>query len=453
MDMPINKSVGYKSGRLLRRMFIGVILLGLAFAGERSTLEVLAQSAPISDLSSTGHWVGTWSSSPLAADQSFSTPGATFTDQTLRQIVHVSIGGTLVRVRLSNEFGTVPLEVGAAHVALQSEGASIVPGSDRTLTFGEEPLVSIPPGEGVVSDPVHLVFFARSNLAVSIYLPGTTGPATWHEIGKQTAYISPEGNFADAVDLPTSATTEARYFLTGLDVRAPKRSFSVVAFGDSIADGWGSTPDTNRRWPDYLSARLNHSLVGRVGVLNQGISGNRVIFDFMGSNASSRFDRDVLAQAGVEHVIIMIGINDIGFPGAFGLPEQDVTSSQIIEGLSDLVTRARARNLLVYGGTLTPFEGTAFPGYYTPEGEAKREAVNDWIRTSGVFDAVLDFDAVLRDPAHPTQLLAEFDSGDHLHPNDAGYEAMANAIDPDLFSHPCTYGFFVDVDAPLVQSQ
>jgi lysophospholipase L1-like esterase len=270
---------------------------------------------------------------------------------------------------------------------------------------------------------------------VSLYLPDTTGPATWHEIGNQTAYVSQAGDFTGATAFPTQATTEARYWLSGVDVMAPRRAFSVVAFGDSITDGWGSTLDANHRWPDYFSERLNGGpgpFFGRVGVLNQGISGNRLLNDFMGPSALTRFDRDVLAQPGAEHVIIMVGINDIGFPGAFGLPES-VTADEIIDGLSQLISRARAHGLRVYGGTLTPFEGTTFPGYYTPEGEAKRQAVNHWIRTGAPFDAVFDFDAVLRDPDQPTQLLPAFDSGDHLHPSDAGYEAMADAIDLDLF--------------------
>ena len=417
-----------------RRSFFRTALLGLALASFGALPGASAQSAE-SAWGGRPHWVGTWSASSLPADAAFFAPGETFSDQTLRQIAHLSVGGLSLRVRFSNLFGSEPLVIGAAHVARQSEGASITPWSDRTLTFGGLPVTSIPAGAEVVSDPVHLVVRKGEDIAVTVYLPEATGPATWHEIGKQTAYISPNGDFTGATDLPTVATTEARYWLSGVDVLALPGTCSVVAFGDSIADGWGSTADANRRWPDVLAERLNDgagAFFGRVGVLNQGISGNRLLNDFMGPNALSRFDRDVLHQAGVEHVIIMLGINDIGFPGAFGLP-QPVTADEIIDGLSELVDRSRAQGLQVYGGTLTPFEGTAFPGYFTPEGEAKRQAVNAWIRTSGTFDAVFDFDAVLRDPNYPTQLAPAFDSGDHLHPSDAGYEAMANAIDLDLF--------------------
>ncbi|MBN2193334.1 MAG: SGNH/GDSL hydrolase family protein [Polyangiaceae bacterium] len=432
----------WQKASLTRMVLVGVASLSLGVlscTGAADEDEVLFAT---SSSKLCAQWVGTWSSSPLPADAVFFEPSKTFSNQTLRQIARVSVGGTRVRVRFSNVFGDSELQVRAAHVALQSDGASIYPWSDRKLTFGRRSQVTIPIGGEAISDPVRLFVPAQSSLAVSIYLPDTTGSATWHEMGMQTTYVSDEGNFTSAKDLPTTETTEARYWLSGVDVTAPHGAFSVVAFGDSIADGWGSTPNANRRWPDYLSNRLNGGggpggrrggPFGSVGVLNQGISGNRVIYDVMGPNARDRFDRDVLAQPGVEYVVIMMGINDIGLPGAFGIPDQAVEADDIIAGLTDLVDRAHAEGLSVYGGTLTPFEGTTLPGYYTPEGEAKRQAVNSWIRSSGIFDAVLDFDVVLQDPEHPTQLLAEYDSGDHLHPSDAGYEAMAHAVDLSLF--------------------
>ncbi len=425
------------STRLLTRMArLSAVLLSLGIvactgASDESDIDFAASSLKLRP-----QWVGSWSSSQLPADAMFFEPSATFSNQTLRQIAHVSIGGMWVRVRLSNVFGDSELRVGAARVALQSEGASIYPWSNRTLTFDRQSRVTIPIGGEALSDPVWLRVRAQSNLAVSIYVPETTGAPTWHEIGKQTTYVSAEGDFTAAENLPTAETTEARYWLAGVEVTAPPKTFSVVAFGDSIADGWGSTPDANRRWPDYLSNRLNsggNRRFGTVGVLNQGMSGNRVVYDFMGPNARDRFDRDVLAQPGVKYVVMMMGINDIGLPGAFGIPDQAVGADEIIAGLDELADRAHGEGLTVYAGTLTPFEGTTLPGYYTRAGEEKRQAVNAWIRSTDVFDAVLDFDVALRDPEHPTRLLAEYDSGDHLHPNDAGYEAMANAIDLKLF--------------------
>jgi lysophospholipase L1-like esterase len=389
------------------------------------------------------HWVGTWSASPLPADASFSDPNVGFENQTIRQIVRLSIGGKQVRVRLSNAYNVTPLTIGAAHVAIRGEEDSILPESDRTLTFLGEPFITIPPGGLAVSDPVDLEVAACADLAVSIYVPENTGPATWHEMGQQTTYISETGNYTDDTTIPVLSTDLSRYWLSGIEVTARRRMVSMVAFGDSITDGWGSTPDTNQRWPDILSGYLNcnpdqppyghRHRYGRLGILNQGVSGNRILYDIMGPNASARFDQDVLAQTGVDQVFIMIGINDIGIPGAFGIPDQEVTEDDIISGLSQLVTRARAQGLRVYGGTLTPFEGTTFPGYYSEAGEYKRVAVNEWIRTSGAFDVVVDFDAVLRDPEQPTRLLPEFDSGDHLHPSDAGYNAMADAVISALF--------------------
>ena len=424
------------TGILTRMTRLSVVLLGLGIVGCSGSVDENATQFATSSSELRARWVGTWSSSPLPADAVFFEPSARFSNQTLRQIAHVSIGGMWVRVRLSNVFGDAELRVGAARIALQSEGASIYPCSDRTLTFNRQAQVTIPIGGEALSDPVRLHVRARSNLAVSIYVPETTGAPTWHEIGKQTTYVSAEGDYTAAENLPIAETTEARYWLAGVEVTAPPTAFSVVAFGDSIADGWGSTPDANRRWPDYLSNRLNsggNRPFGTVGVLNQGISGNRVVYDFMGPNARDRFDRDVLAHPGVEYVVMMMGINDIGLPGAFGIPDQAVGADEIIAGLDELADRAHAEGLTVYAGTLTPFEGTTLPGYYTPAGEEKRQAVNAWIRSTDVFDAVLDFDIALRDPEHPTQLLAQYDSGDHLHPSDAGYEAMASAIDLNLF--------------------
>lgn len=379
------------------------------------------------------HWVGTWSTALHAPDAGFGITNPGFNNQTLRQIVHTSVGGDQVRVRLST-FGADALVVGAAHIALRDAGPEIVPGSDRALTFSGQPSITIPPSGVVLSDPVELDVPALGDLAVSIFVPESTGPATWHFEGLQTSYVSPPGDFTASTDMPVASTTQAWFWLAGVEVTAPKQNGVIVAIGDSITDGTASTPDTNNRWPSHLARRLlarpgNHDM----GVVDVGIAGNRVLHDIIGANALARFDRDVLVQTGVTHVIVLEGINDIGFSG-IGFPDQAVSADEIIAGHKQLIERAHARGLEIFGGTLTPFEGTTIPGYFTPEGEAKRQAVNEWIRTSGTYDAVIDFDAAIRDPSHPSRMLPAYDSGDHLHPNDAGYEAMANAIDLKLFT-------------------
>jgi lysophospholipase L1-like esterase len=377
------------------------------------------------------HWVGTWSTALHAPDAGFGITNPGFGNQTLRQIVRTSIGGDKVRVRLST-FGASALVVGAAHIARRDAGAAIVPGSDRVLTFSGNPSITIPAGAVVLSDPAELDVPTLGDLAVSIFVPGSpTGPATWHFEGLQTTYISPTGDFTASTDIPGATTTLAWFWLAGVEVTASKQTEVIVAIGDSITDGTNSTPNTNNRWPNLLARRLmaqpgNH----KMGVLDEGIAGNRVLQDVIGPNALARFDRDVLVQTGVTHVIVLEGINDIGF-GAFG--SSVPTADEIIAGHTQLIERAHASGLKIFGGTLTPFEGTPFPGYFTPAGEAKRLAVNLWIRTSGKYDGVIDFDKATRDPSHPARLLPAYDSGDHLHPSDAGYQAMANAIDLKLF--------------------
>jgi lysophospholipase L1-like esterase len=378
-----------------------------------------------------GPWTSTWGASPQAPGAALSIAG-----QTLRQIAHVSLGGEKVRVRFSNAFGTQSLPIGEARVAISAGGSAIVPNTDRQLTFGGSATTTIPPGALVVSDPVDLEVPALANLAVSLYFDGAVSATTEHSLGMQTTYLSPAGNQASDADLPAgSTTTTSWYFLNGVEVQPRSRhAAAIVALGDSITDGYASTVDANRRWPNLLAARLQAKRgTSDVAVVDQGISGNRVLHDFVGPNALARFDRDVLAQSGVTWVIVLEGINDIGIPGAFGAPAEQVTAEQIIEGHRQLIERAHARGIAIYGATLTPFEGTIFPGYYTPEGEAKRLAVNHWIRTSGAYDAVIDFDKATRDPAQPSRLLPAYDCGDHLHPNDAGYQAMANAVDLSLF--------------------
>src|SRR5581483_5207516 len=375
-------------------------------------------------------WVGTWGASPQQPVPFFTTLPVDFNNQTVRQIVRVSIGGSKVRIRLSNAFGTQAVTIGNAHVAVSTGGAAISPPTDRAVTFsGGHPSVIIPPGALVLSDPVDLNVPALASLAVSLYLPQDTGPATWHLEGKQTAYIV-SGNATNATDVSSGATTStARFFLAGVETASRECKSAIVTFGDSITDGTQSTVDANHRWPDRLAERLNGGGDGR-GVVDEGISGNRILHDTVGPNALARFDRDVLATPGLRFMTVLLGINDIGF-GGFLLTEA-VTPDDIIAGHRQMIARAHSRGVRIYGATLTPFNNAGAP-YYSAAHEADRQAVNAWIRGSGEYDAVIDFDKVVRDPADPTKILAAFDSGDHLHPNDTGYKAMADSIDLGLF--------------------
>jgi lysophospholipase L1-like esterase len=405
-----------------------------AFALVTFATAVLSSPGVLAGEEEQQHWVGTWSTA--LHEPSPGPPGLTnsgFNNQTLRQIVRTSVGGDRVRVRLST-FGGSALDIGAARIALRADGAAIVPESDRTLTFGGHASVTIPAGAVVISDPVSLRVPADADLAVSLFVPEATGPAAWHFVALQTSYISPEGDFTDSVVLPVASTTQGWFWLAGVEVMGSKQTGTIVAFGDSVTDGTRSTPDSNNRWPDHLARRLlaladSHGM----GVLNEAISGNRLLHNGIGPNGLARFDRDVLTQSGVTHLIVLLGNNDI-LLGELVFPSEVVTPDEIIHGHRQLIRRARARGLTVYGATLTPLQGIA-PDFVFPIIEAKRQAVNAWIRTSDEYDAVIDFDEVLRDPSFPTRLREEFDSGDHLHPNDTGYEAMANAIDLKLFKN------------------
>ncbi len=346
-------------------------------------------------------------------------------------IAHTSIGGRRVRVELSNVFGSAPLVIGSAHIAMRDKESAIVPASDRALLFSGRPTCWIPPGATEISDPVNLDVPAASDLAVSIYIPESAATDTMHAVGLHTTYISKEGDAVAAPMIADATTTQSFYFLTNVDVAAPPDAAAVVTFGDSITDGAVSTPNTDRSWPSFLARRLAASGGANIAVLNQGISGNRLLRDGAGVSALARFDRDVLAQPGVKWLMILEGINDIGLASLPGTPASDaVSSDDLIGALKQLVERAHEHGIKVIGGTLTPYEGAA---YYSESGEVIREAVNQWIRSAGAFDAVVDFDAVARDPEHPKQFRPGFNNGDHLHPNDAGYEAMANAIDLTVF--------------------
>jgi lysophospholipase L1-like esterase len=376
-------------------------------------------------------WVGTWASAPLldahaeTADHLVA-PGTT--GVTLREVVHVSIGGEMLRVRFSNLYGTDPLVIGAAQIAQTLKGAAVVAGSGKPLTFHGQPSVSIPPGALVVSDGVPFKFAPLADLTVSFYLPSPSGPITEHQLGNATSYHAP-GNVAANDTLETPTTLTSWEYLNGIDTLASADAGAVITIGDSITDGAKSTVDTNQRWPDELARRLQADPKYRkLAVLNEAISGNKILLDGAGPNVLARFDRDVLAQNGAKYLLILEGINDIG--RLHTVPD-GATAADIISALDQMILRAHAHGIAVIGCTLTPYHGA---GYYTENGEAIRKAVNDWIRTSGAFDGVVDFEAAVRDPDHPDTFLPADDPGDHLHPNDTGYKVMGDAIDLKLFT-------------------
>lgn len=374
------------------------------------------------------NWVDTWSSAPDSS-------GPLLKTQTVREFARISVGGSKLRVQLSNLFGSAPLTVGPVHVAVHAEGPAIVPGSDHALLFNGKPEVTIPKGESVWSDPVGMDVKPLQELAVSFYVPASAvdSPSTLHNAGIATAYINEHGDATSAVQFPADENSGNRFLLTDIAVSGPEARDTIVAFGDSITDGVGSTQNANQRWPDDLAARLQQDpKLSAIGVANSGIGGNRVLHDNFGPSALSRFDRDALDKPGVRWIVLLEGINDIGGSGYAIDAKDKISAQQIIDGMKTLIARAHARHIKIYGATLTPYGGNGWP-YHSVTGEQQREAVNAWIRSSGAFDGVVDFDKAVRDPAHPLQMLAAYDSGDHLHPNSAGYKAMANAIDLKLF--------------------
>lgn len=383
------------------------------------------QSAGAAASSPGASWVATWGASPQRPDPGESLQVA---GQTLREVMRVSLGGDRLRVRFSNASGTAPVVVGSARIGLHASGAAVT--SNVELRFGGAAQVTLPAGGTVLSDPVALTVAPLSELAVSVYLPGAVTVMTEHSSAQETTYVSPPGDATAAATLPAAKTTESWYLLAGIDVER-QGGEAVVAIGDSLTDGDRSTRDENHRWTDRLAERLR----GARGVVNAGMSGNRLIHDHeaFGKSALARFDTDVLGQPGVRYVVVSEGLNDIGLPGALGLSGEAVTAEQIILAHQELIARAHARGLRIYGATMSPYEGVQFKGYYTAEGEAKRQAVNAWLRTSRAYDAILDFDAVLRDPEHPTRLNPAYTSTDHIHPNDDGYRAMGDAVDLALF--------------------
>ena len=373
-------------------------------------------------------WVGTWAATPAPAD------GVALSAPTIRMFPRISIGGETIRIRLSNAHGTGPLNIGAVTVALRGKGASFMPGSCRAVTFNGARSAQIRTGSLLISDPVDFPVQPLTDLAVSVYLPDEI-PASFVVTGRyarQINYYSPPGDFTSDETIPASRVTDDWYFLAGIDVLAGDDVGGIVAFGDSITDGNISTHDAFCRWPDQLARRLVARGGRQFGVMNQGLGGNRVLYDVRGDSGLRRFDRDMLAQPGVTHGIVLLGINDIR--NRRGLPDETPTADQLIGGLNQMAIRARARGIKLFCGTLTPFENETFlRGAYSLEKDAVRMAVNEWIRASGVFDAVIDFDALLRDPSNHRAMLPVWDNGDHLHPGDIGYNRMGDVIDLGLF--------------------
>jgi lysophospholipase L1-like esterase len=384
------------------------------------------------------NWVGTWASVPTATPAT-STP--TLDNETIRQVVHTSVAGSEVRLRLTNEFGSQALRIGEVHVARRAgaTGTTIVAATDRTVTFGGTRSPVIPAGAPVVSDPIRLAVPARTDLVVSIYVPNPTPVTSLHAFAN-TGNVVAAGNVTDDTAV-TGRAVGQWYFLSGVSVRTDRGSAAVIALGDSITNGSAVEADTNQRWPDLLANRMRDT-----GMLNLGVAGNRLLHDpnpppgsnaenfakFFGESALRRFDRDVAAQPGARYVIVLLGVNDLGHPGTVAPPSETVTAEDIIAAHRQLITRAHAEGLKIFGGTILPFKDDTL-GFYNEVNEAKRQAVNRWIRTSGEYDGVIDFDRATRDPADPLRLNPAYDSGDHLHPNPAGMAAMAEAVPLRLF--------------------
>jgi lysophospholipase L1-like esterase len=443
-----------KQNRSAVQMQLLTLLIGIALVQSG----VLAQSR---NTPSADHWVSTWATAqslapvpgfgggggrgrggpPPQAQQAPQQNGPgrgnnpqgivppSLNDQTMRMVIHTSLGGRRVRVQFSVAIGASPLTIGSAHIAIHAKESAIVPASDRVLTFSGKPDCTIQPGVLMFSDPVDLEVAPMSDLAVSIYLPKDTGPPTNHTVGLHTAYIS-KGDTTGQAIVPEPSTNIAYLWLSGVDVAADPKAFAIVAFGDSITDGYATTRDANLAWPTLLAKRLAaNKATAHIAVLNQGLSGNQVLRDGAGISALARFDRDVLSRPGVKWMILLEGINDINIRGRNPGPDA-LTSDELIAGYRQLIERAHTAGIRVIGATIMPEEGVPTA---SERGEEIRTSVNQWIRTSKAFDAVVDFDAVVRDPQRPIRIRADFDPGDHIHPNDAGNQAMADAFDLAVF--------------------
>ena len=408
----------------MNRRSIVASLLFVAGLPISTTASFAAKPAP------PDRWVGSWAAAPMASPNTDEQYGTA--DTTLREIVHVALGGPLIRVVLTNEFGTEPLTIGAVHAALSTGGGAIGLMSANAMTFGGKSSITIPAGAMAVSDPAALTLPASADVAVSIFIPQQAiHQLSVHGFADQTSYVT-SGNQVGKATLTDAKPIYSWPFLKGLEVKVAAPGGSIVCFGDSITDGALSTRDANSRWPDLLALRLQGSgKTKSLGVLNEGIGGNRVLHNGTGPDALARFDRDVIAQAGVKYLVILESINDIGVATGTPNPHDVVTADDLIQGFSQMAERAHTHGITVYGATLTPFMGAT---YSSPAGEAIRQALNQWIRTSTLLDGFIDFDKATRDSANPAVFAASADSGDHLHPKDAGYKAMADSIDLGMFT-------------------
>jgi lysophospholipase L1-like esterase len=380
-------------------------------------------------------WLATWAPSQFAAapkpppDSVDRVP--TYVDRTLRQIMRTTLGGNRLRVRFTNEYGERSLVIGAAHVAIRDTGAAIRAGTDKAITFAGRTSVTLRRGAVIVSDPIDMVVPSLTDIAISMWVKDTIRATTRHAQGLQTNYVSSAGDFTAATSMHADTTIRQWLWLAGVDVVNARATGVIVALGNSITDGAGSSADSNSRWPDVLARRLLASKEPAKAVVNAGIGGNGVLSPITGPSALARFDRDVLMQPGVTHVIVLEGINDLSRGAASPDPRDNVTAEDIIFGYQQLIGRAHERGLVIFGATLTPMANMTRPT--TPAVDVRRRAVNEWIRTSRAFDGVIDFEAATRDPSQPDRFLPAYDSGDHLHPSDAGYKAMGEYIDLTLF--------------------
>src|SRR5881398_1776851 len=382
-------------------------------------------------------WTATWAASPQSGTPNPREPLLKIDNQTVRERVRVSVGGSQIQLQFSNEFGSSPLVIGSATVAASVEQESI-----RSVTFEGHKSVTIPAGAPVLSDPITFPVIFGAEISVSIYFPKRLTTPTLHAFAFKHAVISQHGDFTHAEKIDAATTSTASISVTAVFVPAQASERLVVAFGDSITDGDGSTVDADKNWPsDLIRRAASTSKTSALAVVNEGIVGNRLLRDgdIFGISALARFDRDALVPAGVTHIVLLEGLNDICFPGAkmdgqyLADPAETRSAQDITDAYRQLISRAHARGIKVIGATITPCEGVEIPGYYSEAKEETRQTVNKWIRTSGAFDGIIDFDAVVRDPKHPSQLLPKFTSKDHLHPNDEGYKAMAASIDLNLF--------------------
>jgi lysophospholipase L1-like esterase len=388
---------------------------------------------------STQNWVGSWATSQQLPEPQNSLPAEDLNDATLRQIVHLSVGGSTLRVHVSNAFGFLPLRLTSVHVAhpLSPAAPAIDPASDKALAFAGKEDVVIPPGAEYLSDPIDYPVAALSDLAVSIHLDLPPAEQSGHPGSRATSYLV-HGDAVSAADLPGARKFDHWYQLSAVDVAGPPDAAAIAVLGDSITDGHGATTNGNDRWTDVLAKRLQSNPATRnIGVLNQGIGGNHLLSDGLGPNVLARFDRDVLAQTAIRWVIVLEGVNDLGGLTRLSDPPHAAHEAfvrRVLASYEQIIVRAHAAHLQVIGATITPYTDS---GYYHPpaSAEADRQAVNQWIRSAGHFDAVIDFDKAIADPAHPDHLNPAYDSGDHLHPSAAGYRVMGELVPLSLFMH------------------